>query len=357
MEKERRIKGLSIVALLIAVVGLTIAFAAMNRTLNINNTTAKVGKFNVRFVLDGFGNDNAQNIYKFNEENSGTHDISTNAQIVNNGATVSGIAVQFDMLGVTAEYKLKIKNYSDMAVALDTEYGTNGIQFESGCSAANGISCELTKTDKSALGNLVLSKSGESGDSIYVLFRITANDDPNASTIQETLKENLGLSIKFVQSSGSQAQEQSSGDDPISVDDTDTRYNISFKDLTNVDWTSLDLGMERRKHYYLFLVDNQDQISYFKFTKEEESPVLYVFSSVLNAESEEGYTYESTRNGWTYYGPDEDDTVDIIPSQLPSLNGYRILSASEVNEMSGGEAPDLMTENMKSLLLNITPAS
>ena len=38
MEKERRIKILSIVALLIAVAGLTIAFAAMSKTLTINGT-------------------------------------------------------------------------------------------------------------------------------------------------------------------------------------------------------------------------------------------------------------------------------------------------------------------------------
>ena len=38
MEKERKIKVLSIVALIVAVLGLTVAFAALSQTLTINGT-------------------------------------------------------------------------------------------------------------------------------------------------------------------------------------------------------------------------------------------------------------------------------------------------------------------------------
>ena len=39
MEKERKIKVLSIVALIVAVLGLTVAFAALSQTLTINGTS------------------------------------------------------------------------------------------------------------------------------------------------------------------------------------------------------------------------------------------------------------------------------------------------------------------------------
>ena len=40
MEKERRIKTLSLVALIVAVLGLTVAFAALSQTLTINGTAS-----------------------------------------------------------------------------------------------------------------------------------------------------------------------------------------------------------------------------------------------------------------------------------------------------------------------------
>ena len=40
MEKERRIKVLSLVALIVAVLGLTVAFAALSQTLTINGTAS-----------------------------------------------------------------------------------------------------------------------------------------------------------------------------------------------------------------------------------------------------------------------------------------------------------------------------
>lgn len=50
MEKERRIKVLSLVALIIAVLGLTVAFAALSQTLTINgNADINAGEWNIHF--------------------------------------------------------------------------------------------------------------------------------------------------------------------------------------------------------------------------------------------------------------------------------------------------------------------
>ena len=50
MEKERRIKGLSLVALVVAVLGLTVAFAALSQQLTIEGTaTVGSSSWNVKF--------------------------------------------------------------------------------------------------------------------------------------------------------------------------------------------------------------------------------------------------------------------------------------------------------------------
>ena len=50
MEKERRTKALVVVVLLIVVAGLTIAFAALSTTLNINGTAyLDAAKWGIRF--------------------------------------------------------------------------------------------------------------------------------------------------------------------------------------------------------------------------------------------------------------------------------------------------------------------
>ena len=51
MEKERRIKVLSIVALIVAVLGLTVAFAALSQTLTINGTASvEASSWDVHFA-------------------------------------------------------------------------------------------------------------------------------------------------------------------------------------------------------------------------------------------------------------------------------------------------------------------
>ena len=50
MEKERRTKALVIVVLLIVIAGLTVAFAALSTTLNINGTAyLDAAKWGIRF--------------------------------------------------------------------------------------------------------------------------------------------------------------------------------------------------------------------------------------------------------------------------------------------------------------------
>jgi len=56
MEKERKIKSLSLIALVVAVLGLTVAFASLSQTLTINGT-AKVdsAKWDIHFENLSFG--------------------------------------------------------------------------------------------------------------------------------------------------------------------------------------------------------------------------------------------------------------------------------------------------------------
>lgn len=50
MEKERKIKVLSVAALLVAVLGLTVAFAALSQTLTINGSaTVNTASWDIHF--------------------------------------------------------------------------------------------------------------------------------------------------------------------------------------------------------------------------------------------------------------------------------------------------------------------
>ena len=83
MEKERRVKWLVIVSLIVAVLGLTIAFAALSETLTINGTaTLDAAKWGI----------------KFENLTSGT---KTGDAIVNNEATIASDKVTINNIDVT----------------------------------------------------------------------------------------------------------------------------------------------------------------------------------------------------------------------------------------------------------------
>ena len=110
MEKQRNTKILSIVALLVAVVGLTVAFAAMSRTLTINGTaTMQTATWDIHFE-------------NLTEAKTGKAVINTSAQIVeNNGVAMSKIGdyqVTLTRPGDSVTYTFDVVNAGDINATL-----------------------------------------------------------------------------------------------------------------------------------------------------------------------------------------------------------------------------------------------
>lgn len=99
MEKERKIKTLSLVALLVAVLGLTVAFAAMSRTLTINGTaTIDAAKWDIHFANLG-------------EAQIGGHATAANTAAIQEDTTViDGIDITLTRPGDSVTYTFDVVN-------------------------------------------------------------------------------------------------------------------------------------------------------------------------------------------------------------------------------------------------------
>ena len=181
MEKERRVKWLVIVSLIVAVLGLTIAFAALSETLTINGTaTLDAAKWGI----------------KFNNLTSGT---KIGDAIVNNEATIADDKVTIENIDVTLKtpgdsvtYKVNLVNegtinaeISNIKVPELTEEQKRYIEFK----VTYDTGEEVTQGD-------ILNSGATKNLTIKIEFKkdITASDLPsNAQQI------NLSYKLDFVQ--------------------------------------------------------------------------------------------------------------------------------------------------------------
>lgn len=102
MEKERKIKTLSIVALIVAVLGLTVAFAALSTQLTISGTAEVTGgtdRWNILF----------QNL---NKDVNSTGEIITEPTLTN--TSITGFEVKFKKPGDYVTYTFDVKNAGEI---------------------------------------------------------------------------------------------------------------------------------------------------------------------------------------------------------------------------------------------------
>lgn len=130
MEKGRKIKVLSVVALIVATLGLTIAFAALSQTLTINGTASvNSASWDIHFEsLNGSDEVSAELSRIPNEwSNLGAYPLT----FENDKTTASVNLAAFGRPGDTIEYKFKIVNNGTVdAIISDItkntpEFGTN----------------------------------------------------------------------------------------------------------------------------------------------------------------------------------------------------------------------------------------
>lgn len=114
MEKERKIKTLSLAALIVAVLGLTVAFASLSQVLTINGTTtAKGGTWDIHFKsTDG----TAENT--ITPELSGAAKVEGTAKLTN--TTINDISITLTKPGDKVVYKFDVENSG----TIDAKIGT-----------------------------------------------------------------------------------------------------------------------------------------------------------------------------------------------------------------------------------------
>ena len=165
MEKERQVKLLSIIALVVAIAGMTLGFAAFSTTLNISSS-ATVTPNSSDFKINVYGFEDYESIEQFLDSGFSIENINLSsttaaglaqeaestflmASIDNNSHTISNLQAQFTLDKGMITYPLIIKNegkydaYIDLSdflndSVLSKEYGAT-------CFAGEGASEELVE--------------------------------------------------------------------------------------------------------------------------------------------------------------------------------------------------------------------
>ena len=209
MEKERRIKALVVVVLLIVVAGLTVAFAALSTTLNINGTAyLDAAKWGIKF----------QNLSE--PESIGTATTTGTAKIEETkSAEITGINVSLSTPGDKVVYTVDLVNEGTINAKIDKiekteltseqqKYLTFKITDKSGNEVSEGDILSAGETK-----NLTIT--------IEFIKDLTKEDLPtNTSTISLSYKLNFVQTDEKVTSAGQGSQQACT-----SFDKKDT-YNV-----------------------------------------------------------------------------------------------------------------------------------
>lgn len=197
MEKERKIKILSVVALIVAVLGLTVAFAALSQTLQINGT-AVVQK----------------STWQIDFANLDTTDAIIGHASFNSQPTIDGTTLRygatFTRPGDGIEFSFKIVNSGDIDAKLQSlptvpqpmcsGTGDNAEQDAAGVCDYLDYSLTITDKDGNAVTDATVLTSGEENAWNAVLTLEFVND--TAEQLQpanDVNISNLDIVLNFVQ--------------------------------------------------------------------------------------------------------------------------------------------------------------
>lgn len=185
MEKERGFRIIAVIALMVAVVGLTIGYAAYSSTLKINGTAnVDPSSWNVKFV------------YKTGNSLTAT---LTGGAVMNTEATltdtqVSGFDVTLKAPGDSATYTFAVKNAGSLAAKLSTfTMGTLSCAPAAGSGAtteeASNVCKELSYTLTGVKENDILAANASSDLTLKLEWSktgVATASGPIAITVGET---------------------------------------------------------------------------------------------------------------------------------------------------------------------------
>lgn len=120
MERQRGIKALSLVALIVAVLGLTVAFAAMTQTLTINGT-AKVdtAKWDIHYEYITDGEKTAKKLQASTTGHASVPNPET-AKIDEGATSISDIDMTLTRPGDSVSYDFNVVNAGDINAKITT---------------------------------------------------------------------------------------------------------------------------------------------------------------------------------------------------------------------------------------------
>lgn len=216
MEKERKIKTLSLVALIVAVLGLSIAFAALSSVLKVKGTTfIGTEDLYVHFVdeipgFEGIKLYMTNGIYKgemYDKNSSNVDQIST-VNISDDLNTINFTA-KFMLPGDYVEISAPIKNEGNIdAVISGFEYGTPVCVSDTGNEEDERLICdnivyhtEYHSPDKDYNGELKngIEISAGSRNADTVKFKVTLNENLDKVPSSNVTVSNLSLKINYAQ--------------------------------------------------------------------------------------------------------------------------------------------------------------
>ena len=211
MEKERRVKALSLVALLITIVGLTVAFAAMSRTLTINGTaTMDTARWNIHFA---------------NITNNKVHAATVNsAQIT--GETTITYGVTLTKPGDKAEIEFDVVNSGDIDAYIgglnvftlncENETGDRNI-------VCNNLEWSLKYKETGNTNIVAVNDTLTAGQTRHMIYEIGYKESAETLPEDDVTFNDLQITITYNQDMGV-SQDSSGGD--ISSDTEALTYPI-----------------------------------------------------------------------------------------------------------------------------------
>ncbi len=195
MEKDRKTKVLAVIAIIVAVISLTIGFAAFSTSLSIEGTgDVKASSWKVRF-------ENLQTV-----QTVGTAVETTAPTINTNDTTISNFDVSFTTPGDSVSYTFDIANkgtfdaeITSINIPTPTCQGTGETAEEDAANVCRNLEYKLTYTD----GGTTLAQTDtlNKGEKKNVTLTLTYKDTITEEELPQDNVDisNLGISIIYSQ--------------------------------------------------------------------------------------------------------------------------------------------------------------
>ncbi len=192
MEKERKIKVLSVAALLVAVLGLTVAFAALSQTLTINGSaTVNTASWDIHFK-----NLSTPTL-------TGNAAVTTAPTIDTKGTTIGNYALKLTKPGDSVTYTFDVENKGTInakiselvKAAKPTCTGTGAAAAADAKIICDGLTYDLTYTD----GGAAVAKEDTLNANETKNLTLKLAFESNSLPADDVSISDLGITITYAQ--------------------------------------------------------------------------------------------------------------------------------------------------------------